>query len=225
MRRVIVVIVLAVALPLLLGVLHCTALKPDHPPVISSIGGTASLPAGYQGNFCCNATDPDGYRLSYAWSCDHGSFDSDSGVSVNWTAPSTSGYDTITVVVTNEHGASDSMSRVVQVTPVTATIVDWDGVVAAYDFKAWMTQIDSGYRVYGSFSVDSLDINFLILDGANYDKLLHGKQYSTEFDCSHLPRDSFSLVIPVSGTQYFILDNTYSPADKSGHVQAQTVSP
>ena len=55
----------------------------------------------------CNASDPDGDKLSYEWTTTGGDI-SGTGATVNWTAPQDVGRYDITVVVTDGHGSSDT---------------------------------------------------------------------------------------------------------------------
>lgn len=213
---------------LVLGLLavSCGLLSSNKNPVISSIGGCSSIAAGECDVwFVCNATDPDGDPLSYTWSCTQGYFSSDSGKRACWNAPGRSGSDTIGVTVTDGRGGEDSAVRQVLVLPVTATLVDWDGAIAGRDYRGWTPQIESGSCVYGSFSVDSFDIHFMVLDGANYDKWSHGQQYTSEIEFDRSPGASFSDTVHKSGTHFVILDNCYTSIPKYAHAHVEMVSP
>jgi hypothetical protein len=50
---------------------------------------------------------------------------------VGWTAPESSGAATVTVVVQDSSGASDTTSGTVTVDPIVTTIIEWDSTVAA----------------------------------------------------------------------------------------------
>lgn len=213
---------------IVLGLLasSCKIFKPNGNPVISSIGGCSSIAAGQTDIwFVCNATDPDGDPLSYTWSCTQGQFSSDSDRRACWNAPGRSGSDTIGVAVTDGRGGVDSAVRQVEVFPVTATLVDWDGAISGRDYRGWMPEIESGSCVFGSFSVDSLDIHFMVLDGADYDKWSHGQQYTAEIEFDRSSGASFSDTIRKTGTHYVILDNCYTSLPKYAHAHVQMVSP
>jgi hypothetical protein len=49
----------------------------------------------------CEATDPAGKTLTYTWSANNGALSSSTGKNVSWTAPSSAGTSTITMVVSN----------------------------------------------------------------------------------------------------------------------------
>jgi hypothetical protein len=65
------------------------------------------------------ATDPDGDSLTYGWSATSGTISvSESGSSINWTAPSTTGTYTITCTVSDGKGGSDTKNVNIIVTIV-----------------------------------------------------------------------------------------------------------
>jgi len=77
-------------------------------PSINSLVADAewTLPSGSL-QVACNATDLDGDELSYEWTATEGDI-SGMGAVVNWTAPEGIGIYPITVVVTDDHGSSDT---------------------------------------------------------------------------------------------------------------------
>lgn len=92
-------IILVVAILLISG---CTLA--NQPPVVSSL--TASNGRVSPSGSCqvkCVASDPDGDKLSYAWSVNRGSI-SGEGSTVTWTAPAAPGNYTIAVKVTDGRG-------------------------------------------------------------------------------------------------------------------------
>lgn len=90
----------------------------NQAPVISAVTpAPASILTGAASAITCAASDPDGDSLVYAWSAASGTI-SGSGSSITWTAPSTPGVYTITVVVTDGYGGSVQNSTNVTVTGV-----------------------------------------------------------------------------------------------------------
>lgn len=78
----------------------------NHPPVITSLEAereTVLLSRSCQ--IECNATDPDGDELSYAWSAGGGGITGEGAV-VNWTAPDSVGSYNVTAMVTDGRGAT-----------------------------------------------------------------------------------------------------------------------
>src|SRR5512136_1367660 len=78
-----------------------------RPPVIASLVADADwiTPLGSV-QVTCNATDPDGDELGYEWTATRGNI-SGTGAVVNWTAPQEVGIYNVTVVVRDDHGATD----------------------------------------------------------------------------------------------------------------------
>ena len=77
-------------------------------PSINSLVADAdwTTPSGSL-QMACNATDPDGDELSYEWTATEGDI-SGMGAVANWTAPEEIGIYHVTVVVTDDHGSSDT---------------------------------------------------------------------------------------------------------------------
>jgi hypothetical protein len=80
----------------------------NQPPVIKSLVANAdwTLPSGSL-NVTCDASDPDGDKLSYEWTASGGSI-SGAGATVKWTAPQKVGTYNITVVVKDGYGGEDT---------------------------------------------------------------------------------------------------------------------
>ena len=164
--------------------------------------------------------------MSYNWTCSSGALWSTTGSAVVWTAPDTSGAATMTVIVRDSSGASDTASGTVTVNPIIATIIDWDSLVAAGDIRIWTSSIPAGYTVSGSFSVAGQDITFLVLDSSNYQSWRNDSSYVAMIKVDSSAGSSFSTVVPTRGFYHFILDNTYNvSADTAVHLFVQTTSP
>ncbi|MEO0026303.1 MAG: PKD domain-containing protein [candidate division WOR-3 bacterium] len=200
--------------------------KSNRPPIITSISGDESVLAGGFLSLTCYATDPNKDPLEYNWTCTNGSFSSSKAQTVTWYAPSSSGAATISVTVRDNRGGQDSRSKTITVYPLTYNLIDWDGQIRARSYAKWDFSLQSGYTVSGSFWVDNYDINFLILDAANYENWRNNNSYSYIVRVLRSPGTSFSAKIPVTGTYYIILDNTFSIfTDKFAHLLLQATSP
>ena len=204
----------------------CKQILPNHDPAISSLNAPSSVEAGGSASMSCVASDPDGDDLTYNWTCTSGSLSSSSGSGVTWTAPGTSGSSTVTVTVHDTRGGTDSRGKSVTINPVTSTIINWDGQIAAHQAVYWENSISSGYRISGTFSVDNYDITFLILDENNYNNWLNGNSYTYLVKVVQSAGSSFSTTVSTTGTYYCVMDNTYSLfTPKFGHLSVQTTSP
>ena len=212
----------------LLGLLAltCKLLKPNKDPVIIDFGGPSQVSAGEQAEFWCDAVDPDSDHVSYVWSCTRGSLSSDSGAIIRWSSPEVSGRDTLFVTAADGRGGSATADKMVSVTPSTSTVAHWDGIVYAREYTYTLAQIGAGHLIHGFFSVDSLDITFLVLGAGDFVKWKNGQAYVPEIEIDRSPGDSISATLAESGTYYFVLDNTYSAnANKYGHLLLQATSP
>lgn len=75
----------------------------NRQPVIQSLFGATDWEPQAEGDFTCTASDPDGDKLSYAWSADNGTIKG-SGASAVWTSPAYMGKYRISVVVSDGRG-------------------------------------------------------------------------------------------------------------------------
>jgi hypothetical protein len=93
----------------------------NEAPFIDSLVASStstSVPAGGSLSLVATAHDPNpGDTLSFAWSSTAGSFSSASEATTSWTAPASSGFQTLTFTVTDSQGLSTSVSLTVYVTP------------------------------------------------------------------------------------------------------------
>jgi len=207
--------------------LSCQQTPPvNSAPTITALDLPDSVDATNDATFTCTASDPDGDPLGYNWTVSAGLLQSKTGTAVVWTAPDTSGAATITVMVQDSSGASDTSSGTVTVNPITTTIIDWDGSVAAGGVRFWTSNILAGYTASGSFSVDGQDITFLVLDPVNYQSWRFSEPFDAIVKVERSAGSSFSAVVPTMGLYHFILDNTYNvSADTAVHLFVQTTSP
>jgi hypothetical protein len=88
----------------------------EAPLIDSLVASSTSVPAGGSLSLEATAHDPNtGDTLSYAWSATAGSFSSASTPSTTWTAPDSTGIQTLTFTVTDPGGLSSSVSLAVNV--------------------------------------------------------------------------------------------------------------
>jgi hypothetical protein len=112
-KRGFLVIVGIVVAAVLLAILFDTMLA-NHQPIITSLKAEAdwATPLGSI-QVTCNASDPDGDKLSYNWSASGGNI-SGTGAAINWIAPPSIGYYDVTVTVTD--GRSGEVMDTVTIT-------------------------------------------------------------------------------------------------------------
>lgn len=99
------IIVGIVAAAVALSILFYTMLA-NHQPIIVSLEAEPKrvVPRG-SCQIVCNATDSDGDELSYGWSASEGWITGE-GATITWTAPSSVGSYSITVIVTDGRGGA-----------------------------------------------------------------------------------------------------------------------
>jgi hypothetical protein len=124
------IIVVVVVAAVLLAILFDTMLA-NHRPIITSLEAQADWTAPLNSiRVTCNASDPDGDKLSYNWSASGGNI-SGTGAAINWIAPPSIGSYDVTVTVTDGRGGEDMDKVTVTVranTPpiITSLIADAD---------------------------------------------------------------------------------------------------
>jgi hypothetical protein len=129
-KRGFLVIVGIVVAAVLLAILFDTMLA-NHRPIITSLKAAADWTAPLNNiRVTCNASDPDGDKLSYNWSASGGNI-SGTGAVINWTAPTSIGSYDVTVTVTDGRGGevTDYVTIMVRAnTPpiITSLIADAD---------------------------------------------------------------------------------------------------
>jgi hypothetical protein len=89
----------------------------EAPLIDFLVASATSVPAGGFISLVASAHDPNpGDTLSYAWSATAGSFSSPSDASTSWTAPTSTGLQSLTLTVTDSRGLSSSIALSVNVT-------------------------------------------------------------------------------------------------------------
>ncbi|WP_224248147.1 Kelch repeat-containing protein [Hyalangium gracile] len=90
----------------------------EAPLIDSLVASTTTVAAGGTISLVASAHDPNpGDTLTYAWAATAGSFSSSSEPFTSWTAPASTGIQTLTLVVTDSRGLSSSALLVVNVQP------------------------------------------------------------------------------------------------------------
>ncbi|HTW91642.1 MAG TPA: hypothetical protein VMH22_08030 [bacterium] len=188
--------------------------QPKEAPVISWIGGYASVMAGDSVIYRCQASDPNMEQLSYFWSQEGGRLGWDWSDSVRWFAPESSGEGKIRVTVTNEDGltASDSLSLAVRAE--TAGVLDWDAAVKAGEFAAWPVAIRAGYKLYGTCGSDTGNIFLMVLDDSSFTRWVAGGSVSPLLRrAPYSTNDTFSVRTGADGLYHIVMDNTGGSGD------------
>jgi hypothetical protein len=92
-----VLLIIAICLVLCCGK---NPIKENHAPQITEIimAPATNIKHGMVVSFSCVATDIDGDQLTYVWQANVGSFESNTGISVKWTAPDSTVLATIDVL-------------------------------------------------------------------------------------------------------------------------------
>ena len=118
----------------------------NQTPVISSLTASADwvFPGGSL-TVTCHAEDPDGHALSYEWSTSGGHIEA-TGHEVVWTAPGQVGSYTITVVVQDGHGGSDTRSLEVSVMSDQPPVIQALLVTANHKYL-WYGELSKSYKV------------------------------------------------------------------------------
>lgn len=200
---------------------------PNHAPIITALDLPSEIDASVDATVSCTASDPDTDALAYNWTCTAGEFQSTTGSAVVWTAPESSGTVTMTVTVRDDSGAADTMSGTIVVKAVTTVLFDWTGAVNGGDYKLLSSSyIPAGYTVSGSFSASPLDITFLMLDSANYQRWRLDSSYVALAKVERSAGSDFSAVITAGAGYHFILDNQYNVnPDTTVHLLVRQTSP
>jgi hypothetical protein len=96
------VVLILLILPILsVGCGKDNPVKHNHAPEIADVimSPSSGITKGMVVTFTCIATDADGDQLTYIWLASSGSFESNTGVSVKWTAPDSTALVDVQVLV------------------------------------------------------------------------------------------------------------------------------
>jgi DNA-binding beta-propeller fold protein YncE len=181
----------------------------NHAPAIKSLVATpTSVVVGGVSALTCEATDQDGDPLSYIWSCSSGALSSASGMTVNWTTPSTAGTYTVNVKVSDGKTDVNSSLNIIVVaassgtTPAipsapfgitvslitdTTASVGWDAVSGATSYKI-SYGTDTGASNIGVFST--------IINAYSFTGLQANTKYYVKVLASNVAGDSaYSTIV------------------------------
>ncbi len=129
-------------------------IQQNSPPSSPNITvGKSTLQSGESTNLSATVNDPDGDPITYSWNATGGSFNSTTQTSVVWTAPAVSSSQTytITLIVSDNRGASNNNSINIVVTPQYSSVT---GV--------WRLETRSGFgndEFTAGMSVNGLNLN------------------------------------------------------------------
>ena len=121
--------------------------KANEPPVINGLTaepGWALPGASLQAT--CDAEDPDGHPLSYEWSASGGDI-SGTGSEATWTAPEGVGIYSITTVVNDGYGGSDTTTLPVSVVTGQPPIIEALEVTKDRYGHCYLIEYSWGYKV------------------------------------------------------------------------------
>jgi len=195
-------------------------------PQINSLSIPSSIQVKETVTLSVSASDADGDELTYSWYTSEGTLTPSTGAIVQWTAPDTSGNVTVSVVVTDKHGAADNEDETIYVSPITTTIIDNNYTINAHSYYAVSESLQPGYSVSGSFSVASNDINFYVMDSDDYYDWVHGYTVYPVVIINRSTGATFGFDVGQTGIYYFVMDNTYSIlTSKSVYLKVTTTSP
>jgi hypothetical protein len=142
----------------------------NEAPVLDSLVASStstSVTAGSSLSLVATAHDPNaGDTLSYAWSATAGSFSAPSAASTSWTAPASTGIQTLTLTLTDSKGLSFSVSLAVNVTPSpvlgTAQLsLSFNNFPQVTSLSASLPRLAVGQTTSVSASVSDLDADSL----------------------------------------------------------------
>jgi len=149
-KRYLIIVGIAVAVALLSTLLY-TVLG-NHGPVITSlVAKPERVPPRGSCQIVCNATDPNGYELSYNWSASGGKITGE-GATVTWTAPGSAGFYNVTVTVSDSHGAKAKDYRTITVDnppTITSLIADTGWTTPSGTVQVTCTASDPDHDVLG----------------------------------------------------------------------------
>jgi len=189
----------------------------NKPPVIHSLTADAAwaLPSESL-QVACNASDPDGHELTYEWSATGGNI-TGTGAVVDWTAPEKLGQYTITVVVSDGYGGSDTETLGVSVVTGQPPVVE--GLVVTKDRHdhCYLRQRSFGYLVgreqkydieCTAYHPDDLDLEYEWI-------WEHGDMSETSADGS--------IITWIAPDESVYLTITVTVSDSAGNVVTETV--
>jgi hypothetical protein len=125
------------------GNVTITVRRNNAPTINGLVASSVWTPPSGSLNVTCGASDPDGDELSYEWTASGGNI-SGTGAAVSWAAPQEVDVYTITVVVTDGHGRSDTGTLPVSVVTGEPPIVEALLVTAEH---CYLRSYSWGYRV------------------------------------------------------------------------------
>jgi hypothetical protein len=135
--------------------------RANWPPTITSLKADAdwTAPSGSL-QVTCNASDPNGDKLSYEWTATGGNI-TDTGAVVNWTAPAEVGIYDIIVVVTDGQGEEATKSVILGVARGTPPIIK--GLIVTAKGHEYLRKSTFGYD-YDVWKTKEYDIECIVSD-------------------------------------------------------------
>jgi len=162
-----------------------TSESENNPPVISSLTADPdSLGFNQTSIITCDASDPDGDILQYAWSADSGII-TGSGSTVSWLSPNSSGQFVVSCEVDDGKGSKDNADISIQVNEPEISIVgSWQSTTPlSFGRAAHSCVVHNGflYVIGGTDGSTQYDLNDVLYAGINGDGSLQNWQTTTSF--------------------------------------------
>jgi len=104
------------------------------------------------------------------------------------------------------------------------TIADTTETVAAGGYTSWGCPYWVGGRMFGTFSTESGDIHFMVMDDANWEEWKMGQPSQAEVDITD-SSGQFDIAPDESGMWSFVLDNTGGATDVTVTVKFEYEEP
>jgi hypothetical protein len=108
---------------------------------------------------------------------------------------------------------TDTDSLLVRVSPVTRTVLDYDGGVKAQYYREWRDSLRAGYLLEGDFSVDTNTVSFFVLDSTDRARWVRNDSFQGLVSVRLAEADSFEVVVQNTGWYSMIIDNRYGKID------------
>ncbi|UCG42264.1 MAG: hypothetical protein JSU73_10345 [candidate division WOR-3 bacterium] len=219
-RRIRVLATLGVVLLALIPV--CTRI--DR-PYIWRLRGDTLVNALDSAEYECRAWTPGKQGVVYSWEVSRGRLAWDYDSLVKWYTPETSGSVVMRLTAVNEWDLTDRDSLMIEVSPVTRTVLSYDGGVKALSYREWRDSLRAGYLLDGDFRVDTNTVSFFILDSTDRARWARNDSFHGLVSARLTEADSFEVVVRNTGWYSMIVDNRHGKIEKGFRVRVYKTTP